>query len=177
MQVLRSNMEIGWYWYKKGTNNKWPYDLTDHLIIDFETIFALASHDIYCRLRRLRVTSGGWKSLQWVMNIKVLHYTYGMGSLLFKSIFSYLCYWLYMNANPFTYTYCHLYFYHWNWRYVSQLYKNTCKNWGFLEYVTNACNSWYFNEKCTPVNLPIQHDFMEELLQCTLPYFNSYCTW
>ena len=110
----------------------------------------LASHDIYCRLRRLRVTSGGWKSLQWVMNIKVLHYTYGMGSLLFKSIFSYLCYWLYMNANPFTYTYCHLYFYHWNWRYVSQLYKNTCKNGGFLEYVTNACNSWYFNEKCTP---------------------------
>ena len=26
----------------KGTNNKWTYDLTDHLIVDLETIIALA---------------------------------------------------------------------------------------------------------------------------------------
>ena len=38
-----SNMEINLCWYKKGTNNKWSYDLTDHLMVDLETIIALAS--------------------------------------------------------------------------------------------------------------------------------------
>ena len=33
-----SNMGIGICWYKKGTNNKWTYDLMDHLMIDLETI-------------------------------------------------------------------------------------------------------------------------------------------
>ena len=37
-----SNMKVGLSWYKKGTNNKWTYDLTNHLIIDLETIIALA---------------------------------------------------------------------------------------------------------------------------------------
>ena len=27
------NMEIGVYWYKKGTNNKLSYSLTDHLMV------------------------------------------------------------------------------------------------------------------------------------------------
>ena len=38
-----SNMEIGLCWYKKETNNKWTYNLTDQLMLDLETIIALAS--------------------------------------------------------------------------------------------------------------------------------------
>jgi hypothetical protein len=38
-----STMEISLSWYKKGTNNKWTYDFTYHLMIDLETIIAIAS--------------------------------------------------------------------------------------------------------------------------------------
>ena len=38
-----SNMRIGLCWYKKGTTNKWTYDLTNFLIINLETITTLAS--------------------------------------------------------------------------------------------------------------------------------------
>ena len=38
-----SNMEIDSYWYQKGTNNKCTYDLTDHLMVDLQTIITLAS--------------------------------------------------------------------------------------------------------------------------------------
>jgi hypothetical protein len=37
-----SNIKIGLCRYQKGTNNKWTYDLTNHLMIDLETIIALA---------------------------------------------------------------------------------------------------------------------------------------
>ena len=37
-----SNMEIGFCWYQKGTDNKWTYNLTDHLMLRLETIIALA---------------------------------------------------------------------------------------------------------------------------------------
>ena len=40
--VILSYMEIGLNWYQKGTNNKWIYDLSDHLMVDLETIIALA---------------------------------------------------------------------------------------------------------------------------------------
>ena len=43
LQILRSSMEIGLCWYKRGTNNKWTYNLTSHLMLDLETIIALAS--------------------------------------------------------------------------------------------------------------------------------------
>ena len=36
-------MEIGLWWYQKGTNNKWNYYRIDHLMKDLKTIFALAS--------------------------------------------------------------------------------------------------------------------------------------
>ena len=36
-------MEIGLYLYQKGTNNKWTYDFTDHLMVELETIIALAT--------------------------------------------------------------------------------------------------------------------------------------
>ena len=35
-------MEIDLCWYQKGTNNKWTYDLMDHLMVDLETIIAIA---------------------------------------------------------------------------------------------------------------------------------------
>ena len=38
-----SNIEIGLCWYQKGTNKKWTYDLPDNLMVDLETIIALAS--------------------------------------------------------------------------------------------------------------------------------------
>ena len=42
LQVLESSIEIGLRWYKKWTNNKWTYVLTDHLMLDLESIIALA---------------------------------------------------------------------------------------------------------------------------------------
>ena len=36
-----STMEFGYVGYKKGTNNKWTYNLADNLIIYLETIIAL----------------------------------------------------------------------------------------------------------------------------------------
>ena len=38
-----SNMEIGLCWYEIGTNNEWTHDLTDHLMVDLETIIKYAS--------------------------------------------------------------------------------------------------------------------------------------
>ena len=38
-----SNMEIGLSWYQKGTNNKWTYDIIDHLMIDLEAMIASTS--------------------------------------------------------------------------------------------------------------------------------------
>ena len=39
----QSNMEIDLCWYRQGTNNKWTYNLTNHLIVDLKTKIALAS--------------------------------------------------------------------------------------------------------------------------------------
>ena len=36
-------MEIGLCWYKNRTNKRWTYELSDYLMIDLETIIALAS--------------------------------------------------------------------------------------------------------------------------------------
>ena len=38
-----SNVEIGLCWYQKNANNKWTYDLTNHLMVDLKTINALAT--------------------------------------------------------------------------------------------------------------------------------------
>lgn len=38
-----SNMEIDLLFYIKNSNNKWIYDLMDHLMFNLETINALAS--------------------------------------------------------------------------------------------------------------------------------------
>ena len=38
-----SNLEIGLGWYKKGTNKEWIDNLTDHLMVDLETMITLAN--------------------------------------------------------------------------------------------------------------------------------------
>ena len=38
-----SNMEIGLFWYQNKNGPKWVYDLRDHLIVELETIIALAT--------------------------------------------------------------------------------------------------------------------------------------
>ena len=43
-----SNINIGLCWYKKGTNNKWTYDLMDNLMVDLETyIVSLDAYELY----------------------------------------------------------------------------------------------------------------------------------
>ena len=36
-------MQIGLCCYQKGTNNKWTFDLTTHLMVDLEKIIAIGS--------------------------------------------------------------------------------------------------------------------------------------
>ena len=77
---------------RQGTNNKWTYDLMDHLRVDLETIIALASTTYIVDLDAYELHPRMLKSsMTLIMEARVLHYTYGRGSLLFKSTFSYLC--------------------------------------------------------------------------------------
>ena len=77
---------------KKGTNNKWTYDLTNHLMVDLETIIALASMTYIVDLDAYELHLGDEKSSRTLsMNARVLHYACDRSSLLFISIFVYLC--------------------------------------------------------------------------------------
>ena len=38
-----SNIEIGLFWYQNNNGSIWTYDLTDHLVVELETIMALAT--------------------------------------------------------------------------------------------------------------------------------------
>ena len=79
-----------YYW--KGTNNKWTYDLTNHLMVDLETIITIGSMTYIVDLDAYDLHLGMKKSsTTLLMNARVLHYTYDKGSLFFKSIFVYLC--------------------------------------------------------------------------------------
>ena len=57
-------MLIGLCWYQKGPNNKWTYDLTDHLMIDLETKTALTSMTYIVDLAAYRLHPEDEKSLQ-----------------------------------------------------------------------------------------------------------------
>ena len=57
-------MEIGLCWYQKGANNVWTYDLIDHLMIDLETIIALASMTYVVGLDVYKLHLGDEKNLQ-----------------------------------------------------------------------------------------------------------------
>jgi hypothetical protein len=75
---------IGLCWYEKGTNNKWTYDLIDHLMINLETIIlvALACMTIHWKLRCLIMSciqevKKSWTALS--MDSRGLHFTYDRG--------------------------------------------------------------------------------------------------
>ena len=38
-----SHMEIGLYWYQNDHESLWTYDLTNHIMVDLETLIALAT--------------------------------------------------------------------------------------------------------------------------------------
>ena len=65
----------------KRTNNKWTYNLTNHLIalVSMTYIADLDAYELHPRTKK--------SSMALLMNAKVLNYTYDRGSLLFKSIF------------------------------------------------------------------------------------------
>ena len=75
-------MEIGSYSYKKGTNNKWTYNLMHHLMVDLNRTIALASTTCiaYIDAYELHPEDEKKSSTTKVMNAKVLQYTYDRGS-------------------------------------------------------------------------------------------------
>ena len=93
------------------------------------------------------------------MNVKVLYYKDDRGSLLFRTIFVYLCRWQYMNVILLymiiyecnlcvcIYIYCHLYFYHWNSLWIAWFHK---KQTLYIEYVANAHGSWFLTKYAPP---------------------------
>ena len=38
-----NNVEVGLYWYQKSARLKWSYDLTDYIIVELDTVIALAN--------------------------------------------------------------------------------------------------------------------------------------
>ena len=76
----------------KGTNNKWTYNLTGHLMIDLERIISIPSLTCTVDLDAYEEHPGNEKfSTTLLMNARILHYTYDRGSLLFNIILVYLC--------------------------------------------------------------------------------------
>jgi hypothetical protein len=85
-------MESGLCWYKKGTNNKWTYDLTNNLMVDLETIITLAFMTYILDLDAYEFHPRDEKIFNnLLMNARVLYYTYDWSSFLFKDVFLYLC--------------------------------------------------------------------------------------
>jgi hypothetical protein len=38
-----NNVEVGLCWYQKFAGLKWSYDLTDHIMVELDTVIALAN--------------------------------------------------------------------------------------------------------------------------------------
>jgi hypothetical protein len=38
-----NNVEVGLCWYQKSAGLKWSYDLTDHIMVELDTVIALAN--------------------------------------------------------------------------------------------------------------------------------------
>ena len=90
-----SNIKIALYWHQKGT--KRTYDLTDHMMVDLETILAFGSYSCVCvcvcvymsiyiyiyilqTCMLICYMRGMKKSLTTLlMHARVLHYTYDGG--------------------------------------------------------------------------------------------------
>ena len=87
-----SNTDIGLCWYKKGANNKWIYNLTINLMIELETIIALAFVAYIVNLDAYELHLGGEKSSMTIlMNARILHVVYDKSSSLFNHIYFYSC--------------------------------------------------------------------------------------
>ena len=118
------------------------HNLTNHLMVDLQTIIAIASklyrlidNGLY-RLRCLWSFRGIKKVFNDFINkCWVLHYTYGSGLLLFKCIFVYICLWLYMNVVCFCLYISSLVHFIIHW-----FFKVCCQRTWFL----------VINERCTP---------------------------
>ena len=75
-------MEIRLCWYQKGANNTQTYDLRDHLMVDLETNIALTSMTHIVDLDGCQLHLGVKKTFNnFIMNARVLHYTYDRDSL------------------------------------------------------------------------------------------------
>ena len=80
----RIKHEIGLYQYQRGTNNKWTYDLTNHLMIDLETIYIVNLDAYELHLRHEKVFNDiicmlGFHIIHMIgvhYNSKVYFYTY-----------------------------------------------------------------------------------------------------
>ena len=76
---------------KKNNNNKWTYDLIDHLMLGLETIIAITSMTFIIDLDAYELHLRDEKSsMTLLMNARVLQNRYDWGWLLFKSKFVYL---------------------------------------------------------------------------------------
>jgi hypothetical protein len=78
--------------HQKGINNKWTYDLMDHLIVALKTIITLASMTYIVDVDAYELHPGDENpSTILLINARVLHFMCDRDSLLFKIVFAYLC--------------------------------------------------------------------------------------
>ena len=51
-----NNVEVGLCWYLKSIGLKWSYDLTDHIMVELDTVIALANlaYDVETNTYELR---------------------------------------------------------------------------------------------------------------------------
>jgi hypothetical protein len=110
--TVHQTCRLAYVGYKKGNNNKWTYDHADHLMVDLETIIALAFMTYIANLDAYECHPGDKNFLNdFIDECWVLHYTYDTGGLLFKSIFAYLLLMTIYKCNSFMCTFCLLYLY------------------------------------------------------------------
>jgi hypothetical protein len=89
---------------RKETNNKWTYDLMDHLRVDLETIIALASTTYIVDLDAYELHPEMEKSsMTLLMKTRVLHYAYDKVLVLFKKFIFVL------NINDYTSIFFYIY--------------------------------------------------------------------
>ena len=112
MQLTWWNVHQTWtlaYAGIKKTDNKGTYNLTNHLMKNFiwffETIITLASMTYIVGLSDAYELYLGddnvFNGLRWMLGF--LHITYDRDWLLFRSIFTYLCEWLYIHVIFYVY--------------------------------------------------------------------------
>ena len=70
-------MDFGLHRHQDGTNNKWTYDFTDHLMVELETIIALATMTYIAKLDAYELHPRMKKfSTNLLLKARVQHYTH-----------------------------------------------------------------------------------------------------